>query len=79
MKSMTCKELGGGCDMRFSASTFEEIARMSKEHGREMFQKGDKAHLQAMDEMKALMQSPEAMAQWFEAKKREFERLPSSA
>ncbi|MGS0526510.1 hypothetical protein ACU8V7_16330 [Zobellia nedashkovskayae] len=39
MKTMTCKQLGGACDMEFSANTFEEIADLSKNHGMEMFQK----------------------------------------
>ena len=41
MKTMTCKQLGGACDLKFHANTFEEIAEMSKNHGTEMFQNGD--------------------------------------
>jgi hypothetical protein len=40
MKTMTCKELGGACDLEFHANTFEEIAKMSKKHGMEMFHIG---------------------------------------
>ena len=76
MKTMTCKQLGGACDKKFQADSFEEIAKMSKQHGMEMFQKEDKAHLQAMDKMKELIQNPEAMAKWIEAKRREFGALP---
>ena len=76
MKKMTCKQLGGACDMEFRANSFEAIAEMSRKHGMEMFQKGDKAHLQAMGEMKKLMQSPDAMTKWMEDKRREFEALP---
>jgi hypothetical protein len=42
----------------------------------EMFQKQDAAHIQAMGEMQELMQSPEAMQQWFNNKRKEFEELP---
>jgi hypothetical protein len=76
MKTMTCKQLGGACDQPFTANSFEEIAAMSKKHGMEMFQKGDKAHLEAMNKMQALMQSPVAMKKWMEEKRREFEALP---
>ncbi len=55
MKSMTCKQLGGACDKKFQADSFAQIAEMSKQHGMEMFQKGDEAHLRAMDHMKKLM------------------------
>ena len=76
MKTMTCKQLGGACDKEFRANTFEEIAGMSKKHGMEMFQIGDEAHLKAMAEMQKLMQSPEAMKEWFENKRKEFDALP---
>ena len=44
----------------------------------EMFQKGDKDHLEAMNKMKELMKTPDAMNTWFEAKRKEFEALPES-
>ena len=78
MKSMTCNQLGGACDQAFHASSFEEIAEQSKKHGNEMFQKGDKLHLEAMNKMMELMKNPEAMKEWFESKKKEFEALPES-
>ena len=55
MKTMTCKDLTGACDLEFHAETFDEIAEMSKKHGMEMFEQGDQAHLDAMEKMKALM------------------------
>lgn len=75
MKTMTCKQLGGACDAAFQAETFEEIAELSKKHGMEMLQKGDPDHLEAMEEMKMLMQSPNAMQDWFNNKRIEFEAL----
>ena len=75
MKKMTCKQLGGACDKEFIANTFEEIAEMSKKHGMEMFQKNDEPHLKAMIEMQKLMKSPDAMTEWFENKRKEFNAL----
>ncbi len=75
MKTMTCKQLGGACNQNFSAETFDEISGLSKKHGMEMFQKGDKAHLEAMHEMQNRMKSPESMKQWMESKQREFDIL----
>lgn len=77
MKTMTCKQLGGACEQEFQATTFEEMAELSKKHGAEMFQTGDKAHLQAMNNMKQLMQDPKAMQEWFENKRKEFDSLPN--
>lgn len=75
---MTCKQLGGACEKEFHANSFEEMAEMSKQHGTEMFQKKDKAHLKAMNEMQELMKKPEAMKDWFENKKKEFDALPEN-
>jgi hypothetical protein len=68
-------QLGGACGSEFSAETFEEIAELSKAHGSEMFQSGDEAHVQAMEEMMELMKDPEAMGKWFELKEEEFDAL----
>ena len=76
MKAMTCKQLGGACDEVFRANSFEEIAEISKKHGMEMFQQGDEEHLKAMDEMQDLMKNPDAMKEWFESKRKEFDALP---
>lgn len=76
MKSMTCKQLGGSCDKVFRAETFDEIAEMSKQHGMEMYKIQDAAHLVAMDEMKKMMGSPDAMKQWMADRMAEFAALP---
>lgn len=76
MKTMTCKQLGGACDKQFQAGTFEEIASLSKQHGMEMFQQQDKQHLEAMTKIQQMMQQPNAMQNWFESKKKEFNDLP---
>lgn len=73
---MTCRQLGGACDRVFSAETFDEIAQMSKAHGGEMFQQKDADHMKAMSEMMKLMQTPTAMTEWMDGKRKEFESLP---
>lgn len=73
---MTCNQLGGACEEEFQAETFEEIKKMSMEHGMAMFQKGDQAHLEAMQKMKMMMQEPGAMEAWMDEKRKEFEHLP---
>ena len=72
---MTCKQLGGACDLEFQANTFDEIAELSKKHGKEMFEKNDAAHLEAMHKMQELMKNPEDMKKWFEDKRKEFNSL----
>jgi len=69
MKTMTCKQLGGACEHTFSAATFEEMAGLNKEHGKETFKKNDAAHLEAMRAMQLVMETPNAMQDWFKEKK----------
>jgi len=76
MKTMTCKQLGGTCDKEFHANTFEEMGEMSKMHGMEMVKKDDEAHIKVMNEMKELMNDPQAMKDWMDNKKKEFDDLP---
>ena len=76
MKSITCKDLGGACDLEFQGSTFEEVEARSKKHGMEMFQKNDQQHLEAMEEMKDLYSNENEFAKWYQSKKDNFENLP---
>ena len=76
MKKMTCKQLGGACDLEFLANSFEEMAELSQQHGREMAESQDPDHLEAMQKIGELMKTPEKMIKWQESKRKEFEALP---
>lgn len=78
MKTMTCNQLAGACDMEFQANTFEEIGELSKKHAMEMASKGDQAHITKMEEMTNMMNNPKAMQDWWDQKKAEFNALPDS-
>ena len=74
MKSMTCIQLGGACDLVFSGETFDDLASQSQQHGKEMFGANDSPHMEAMGAMMELMKSGE-MDSWMAARKAEFEAL----
>jgi hypothetical protein len=48
---------------------------LSKQRAMKMFQQKDAAHLTTMNEMQELMKNSEAMKEWFENEKNEFEAL----
>ena len=77
MKTMTCKQLGGACDKIFQGNTFEEMAELSKQHGMEMFQTKDEAHLKIIYELQELMEIPGEMEKWLESKRQAFKDLPT--
>lgn len=79
MKRMSCRQLGGACDEMFEADSFEQIAELSQQHGMAMFERQDAEHLAAMQLMRERMKDPSAMAEWFEAKRREFDALPDDS
>ena len=76
MKSMTCKQLGGACEEVLSANTFEELVELSKAHGMAMFTQQDPAHLEAIMKVQVMMQTPGAMEEWIQTKRKEFDSLP---
>lgn len=76
MKTMTCRQLAGACDDEFHAETFDEMGDLSREHAMEMAANGDKGHIDKMEEMKALMNKPGAVEEWFGKVQREFDALP---
>ena len=77
MKTTTCLQLGGACDNKFTAETFDELAEMAKNHGMEMFQASDETHMDAMQKVMLLMQDPDAMNKWFQSMRDIFEALPN--
>lgn len=75
MKTMTCRQLGGACDKKITAETFDEIAEMCKQHSMELVRQNDIPHIKALEKMRAMMQTPEIMQQWFEGKRNEFKAM----
>ena len=74
LKAMTCKQLGGACELVFSGETFDDLAAQSQQHGKEMYRANDGPHMAAMGTIMELMESGE-MESWMAARKAEFEAL----
>lgn len=74
MKSMACIQLGGACNLQFFGNEFEELASQSKKHGRDMYELGDPAHLEAMENMMSLVQAGH-FDDWLATRKSEFDQL----
>lgn len=74
MKTMSCRDFEGACDLKFSAKTFEEITEMLDSHLKKMYKLNDKPHVEAIYKMKAL--EPRAVEKWLKQKEDEFNALP---
>lgn len=78
MKTMTCKELGGPCDVPHRGATPDEVIKAQDRQLREVVAAGDRTHEDALKAMKARWRHPiSGIGCYREAKaKRRFADLP---
>jgi predicted small metal-binding protein len=76
MKTMTCKELGGPCDVPLHGDTADEVIKAEDKHLKEMVAGGDETHQDALKKMKGRWKNPIAGMSWYRKAKRDFAALP---
>jgi hypothetical protein len=76
MKTMTCKQLGGPCDVAFQGKTANDVIKAEDRHLREMVAGGDETHQSALKEMKGRWKNPVSGMGWYRRAKRDFAALP---
>jgi predicted small metal-binding protein len=78
MKSMTCQQLGGPCDLELRGSTADEVIKAQDRHLKEMVEGGDTAHEPALTAMKGRWKRPISGMSWYRKVKRDFAALPDA-
>lgn len=73
---MTCKDLGGPCELAHHGETADEIIKAQDQHLRQMVAGGDQAHEPALKEMKGRWRRPISGMGWYKATKRDFADRP---
>jgi hypothetical protein len=73
---MTCRQLGGACDLALRGETADEVIKAQDRHLREAVAGGDTAHGPALEEMKGRWKHPLRGMGWYKSTKREFAGLP---
>lgn len=76
MKTMTCKQLGGPCDLAFHANSADDVIKAEDKHLKEMVANGDDSHQPALKAMQARWKNPIAGWGWYSSVKKEFAALP---
>jgi predicted small metal-binding protein len=76
MKTMTCKQLGGVCDLEHQGETADEVIKAQDRHLKDVVASGDHAHEGALKEMKGRWRNPLGGMGWYKKMKREFASLP---
>ena len=78
MKTMTCQQLGGPCDLEHHGETADEVIKAQDQHLKDLEQQGDAAHQPARDDMKGRWKHPVKGMGWYREVKKTFADLPES-
>ena len=76
MKMMTCRDLGGACDLTLSGEDANEIIQAQDRHLREVVTAGDTDHEPALRDMKGRWRRPISGMKWYKKVQRDFAALP---
>ncbi len=76
MKTMTCKQLGGPCDVAFHKNTADEVIKAQDAHLKETVAKGDETHQGALKDMQGRWKNPIKGMGWYLKAKKNFAALP---
>ena len=76
VKTMTCKQLGGPCDLPLHGDTADAVIKAQDKHLNEIVSSGDEAHKDALKEMKGRWKHPVSGMKWYRDTKREFAARP---
>jgi predicted small metal-binding protein len=76
MKTMTCEQLGGACELGLRGDTADEVIKAQDRHLREAVAAGATSHQGALDAMKGRWKHPIKGMGWYRDTKREFAALP---
>ena len=72
MKTMTCRQLGGPCDLALRGATADEVIKAQDRHLQEVVAGGDASHAEALKEMKGRWKHPVAGMGWYRSTKKAF-------
>ncbi len=73
---MTCRQLGGPCEIAHHGSSADDVIKAQDRHLRDQVAGGDLSHQEALDEMKGRWKHPFASMGWYRKAKRDFADLP---
>jgi hypothetical protein len=76
MKTMTCKQLGGPCDLQLHGENADAVIKAQDRHVKDAVAAGDDTHADAAKAMKARWKNPIKGMGWYRAVKRDFASLP---
>ena len=79
MKRMTCRQMGGPCDVSHHGEDANEVIKMQDQHLKDAVAAGDTEHETALREMKGRWKRPVSGLKWYRQDQRDFAELPNDA
>src|SRR5699024_7073208 len=76
MKTMTCQQLGGPCDLGHRGQSADEVIKAQDKHLRAAVKAGDETHRPARQEMRSRWMHPKQSLGWYNDVKSAFAELP---
>lgn len=76
---MTCKQMGGPCDLPHQGGDANEVIKAQDAHLNQMVANGDASHEDALKSMKDRWKHPIAGMGWYRQVKRDFAALPDDS
>ena len=76
MKTMTCRQLGGPCDLEHRGESADDVINAQDQHLKDQEQAGDAAHQPAREDMKGRWKHPIKGMGWYRDVKKAFAELP---
>ena len=78
MKTMTCRQLGGPCDLELTGDTADDVIQAQDRHLRDAVRAGDAAHEPAHEQMKGRWRHPVRSLGWYRDVQRAYAGLPGA-
>jgi hypothetical protein len=79
MKTMTCRQLGGPCDVAHHGDDANAVIKTQDKHLRDAVAAGSTDHETALREMKGRWKRPVSGMKWYRRVQRDFAALPDDA
>ena len=76
MKTMTCKQMGGPCDLAFHGQSADDVIKAEDRHLKEVVASGDETHKSALKSMQGRWKNPIAGMGWYMKTRKDFAALP---
>jgi hypothetical protein len=76
MKTVTCRQLGGPCDVPLHGTTADEVIKADDKHLKGVVAAGDETHRVALKSMQDRWKNPIAGMGWYMKTRKAFAALP---